>query len=57
MSLHCNHEKTNTDLLLDAKASCDEGNDSIVFVCKDTKVFILAKSHRRVTKKPEHFTL
>ena len=31
MSLQCNHEKTDTHLLLDAKASCDEGNNSIVF--------------------------
>ena len=44
MSLQWNHKEANTRLLLYTKASCDEGNNSIVLVCKDTNVFILALS-------------
>ena len=44
MPLQCNQEEADTCLLLHAKASCVEGNDSMVFVCKDTDVLMLALS-------------
>ena len=44
MSLQCNHEEADTRLLLHAKASCDEGSDSIVLIHEDTAVFILTLS-------------
>ena len=44
MSLQCNYEEADTRLLLYSKASCDEGNNSIVLVCEDINVFILALS-------------
>ena len=57
MSLQCNHAETDTRPLLNAKASCDEGNFSIVLACEDNEVFILAISYWCVTKEIEHFTL
>ena len=44
MSLQDNYEKADTRLLLHSTASCDEGNDSIVPLCEDINVFILALS-------------
>ena len=44
MSLQDNYQEADTRLLLHSKASCDEGNDSIVLLCEDINVFILALS-------------
>ena len=60
MSLQCNHEEADTRLLLHAKASCDEGSDSIVLIYEDTAVFILALStlqdgEKRRTYKKENY--
>ena len=44
VSLQDNYQEADTRLLLHSKASCDEGNDSIVLLCEDINVFILALS-------------
>ena len=44
MSLQSNRKERDARLLLYAKAFFDKGNDSIVVVCEDTDVFILALS-------------